>query len=565
MKKKYVYDYNKICEICKKSFVTQRFSTKICSSECVKIRLSQRRKYTPEQMDKAIQMKLSGASQEEIEKGTGIKIPTQTQIFKERNIKLTEEQTRSLLSRRWAKHSPIVDNKKLCPQCKEMKEITEFHKNKNRITGLVSRCKECYRKFSYEPNKEVMLERVKEYREANKEVIKEKSARYYEENKEQYKQKANKWSIENPEKRKEIERQYNERNPGAKNHRTSLYRANKRHATPPWLTEKQKDEIKQIYKNCPSGYHVDHIIPISAENMCGLHVPWNLQYLPEYENESKSNKVIEELEIGTCHQYKRKKDTEQEDKELGMPFGSKLEEFTIKAELYSPEHRKLIERYEWLGTMGYSPKWIFTARYNGILGGVVIISEPNSYTKHAEIEALISRGATASWTPINLGSKLLMFACNETVKNTNKRVFFGYSDHTAGEIGTIYQACNFLYLGNSFGSRTMYELKNGKKVTSRYFRKTSTYKKYAKELGVEWKPEWTKTNKYMDIPKMPQDVMELLKDKGKNEQLNTTVCNQSPKGKYVLFLGKNKKEQRRIKNEYDKIFGNYKKYPKRNS
>lgn len=73
-----------------------------------------------------------------------------------------------------------------------------------------------------------------------------------------------------------------------------------RQATPKWLTTEQRKQIVDIYehmRDCRAvtgeDYHVDHIVPLRGENICGLHVPWNLQVLPAYVNISKSNTLEE--------------------------------------------------------------------------------------------------------------------------------------------------------------------------------------------------------------------------------------------------------------------------------
>lgn len=50
--------------------------------------------------------------------------------------------------------------------------------------------------------------------------------------------------------------------------------------------------VTLIYSNCPTGYHVDHIVPLSKG---GLHNETNLCYLPSTLNLKKSDKLPEEV------------------------------------------------------------------------------------------------------------------------------------------------------------------------------------------------------------------------------------------------------------------------------
>lgn len=104
----------------------------------------------------------------------------------------------------------------------------------------------------------------------------DRTASWRKRNAERHRAKAKEWRLNNPEHNKSLGRR-----------KQSARRARLLQAMPSWVN---RDELNQVYDNCPPGMHVDHIYPLRGKNSCGLHVPWNLQYLTGPENISKGNK-----------------------------------------------------------------------------------------------------------------------------------------------------------------------------------------------------------------------------------------------------------------------------------
>jgi hypothetical protein len=135
-------------------------------------------------------------------------------------------------------------------------------------------------------NKEKHREANKLYRLNNKDKIKEINKLYRLNNKDKIKEINRLYRLNNKQKRKQTLILTRLNNPHTQRAITAKYRASQLKATPKFANLKK---IKEIYKNCPKGYHVDHIVPLQGKEVCGLHVEYNLQYLTKSENLSKSN------------------------------------------------------------------------------------------------------------------------------------------------------------------------------------------------------------------------------------------------------------------------------------
>jgi len=208
--------------------------------------------------------------------------------------------------------------------------------------------------------------------------------------------------------------------------------------------------------------------------------------------------------------------------------------------------KQFIKRHEWLGTISNYPTHFFIAKYKDILAGVIIMDMPNSFSKllgekTRKIERLISRGACISWSPKNLGSSLIMYSIKWMVKNTDYRVFTAYSDPEAKELGTIYQACNFIYLGQSSGAACQYKIPSGKWVSDRYFRSRSVYKRLAVDDGIIWNKTWQDGDNIL-WGNMPKDIEDRVRTLSKDYMLSCEKRKLSKKHKYLYIQGANKKE-----------------------
>lgn len=155
-----------------------------------------------------------------------------------------------------------------------------------------------YMRGYYKKNKDKALASAKIWYDANREKMREYKKKRYEDNKEEIKAQMAEYRERNREKHNACSRRWSKNNPGLTAARNAKRHAQKLRATPKWLTSQQLQEIKDIYLLAKElqwlseePLEVDHIIPLQGKNVCGLHVPENLQILPKSLNIKKFNKV----------------------------------------------------------------------------------------------------------------------------------------------------------------------------------------------------------------------------------------------------------------------------------
>ena len=173
---------------------------------------------------------------------------------------------------------------KFCPRCRVVLPSDLFYNSTARIDGLSSACITCSRadaKLRSSKYRKTHGHRYPRWETQNRERARENNRRHY--------------------------KTWSDKNRAKLSAKKSFDRAIRYKRTPKWLSEDHKKQIMEFYNQAREiteregvAYEVDHIHPLSGENFCGLHVPWNLQYMNIIENSKKSNKLIifkEEWEV----------------------------------------------------------------------------------------------------------------------------------------------------------------------------------------------------------------------------------------------------------------------------
>ena len=208
---------------------------------------------------------------------------------------------------------------KVCTACLIAKPLECFHNEAASKDGKKPRCKQCiseYSKTYFYKNHASQLEKGKRYKQENKDSISLQKKESYANNKASESLRAKRYRQKNlaklidqvkayREKNREVlranNRQYHKEHPYVGRNATQRRRARLKQAIPIWA---DRVSIRAVYKKAADlerltgrKFHVDHIVPLHSEFVCGLHVFENLRIVEPTENLQKSNKFSESLAV----------------------------------------------------------------------------------------------------------------------------------------------------------------------------------------------------------------------------------------------------------------------------
>jgi 5-methylcytosine-specific restriction endonuclease McrA len=155
-------------------------------------------------------------------------------------------------------------------------------------------CVECM-KLEWQRGNETRADYFREY---NQSEAGQKAKRgYYERNKDAVKARA---QARPTEEKHHHRKKHKSANPDLYRELVNARRRRFRQATPKWLTAEDKLQIRMKYRlaielsrRMGVLHVVDHVVPLQGEEVCGLHVPWNMEVITQDENLKKSNKLVD--------------------------------------------------------------------------------------------------------------------------------------------------------------------------------------------------------------------------------------------------------------------------------
>lgn len=103
------------------------------------------------------------------------------------------------------------------------------------------------------------------------------------------------WQDNNPEKVKRHAKETRQRHPEKQSEKTMRRHAAKIRAVPLWANHaaiaRHYANARYLSEVTGHQHHVDHIIPLRGETVCGLHVEYNLRVIPHFMNTRKGNRL----------------------------------------------------------------------------------------------------------------------------------------------------------------------------------------------------------------------------------------------------------------------------------
>ncbi len=188
---------------------------------------------------------------------------------------------------------------KICTKCKVQKTLSDFYRRSKSFDGLTSRCKTCAWATTLtarEKNKKKYILNLYEWRKNNPKRVAEIQLAWRRRNPEADMASKAKWSANNRVKVNSGISRWKKNNSQKVASYNGQRRAVKLSATPVWANKFFIEEFYDLAKrrtDLNTGghkWHVDHIVPLKSDLVCGLHVEHNLQVVPALINWSKNNR-----------------------------------------------------------------------------------------------------------------------------------------------------------------------------------------------------------------------------------------------------------------------------------